>query len=139
MDHSIFVAPLCLGLLFLKRKQLANVPIHGSSWGLLVLFLVGVAYWAGALGDLQYVGSIAIQFFVAGLVIWFASDAVVVTSGQPDQQLRQQHTQKVEAFASELAPVIQLRPQVRPHEIGATQCLLVFPPLEPIRGETRLR
>ena len=43
------------------------------------------------------------------------SDAVVVASGQPDEQLRHQLTQRVEAFASELAPVIQL-PQVRPHE-----------------------
>jgi Protein of unknown function (DUF3485) len=41
------------------------------------------------------------------------SDAVTVASGQPDEQLRQQHTQKVESFAAELAPAIQL-PQVRP-------------------------
>ncbi|MBV8587199.1 MAG: exosortase/archaeosortase family protein [Verrucomicrobia bacterium] len=69
--HGIFVAPLCLGLFFLKRKELAKVPIHGSSWGLLVLFLAGLAYWFGALADLQYVGFLAVQFFVAGLVIWF--------------------------------------------------------------------
>jgi hypothetical protein len=59
--HGIFVAPLCLGLLPLKRKQLVNVPIHGSSWGLLVLFVAGLAYWLGALADLQYVGFVAVR------------------------------------------------------------------------------
>jgi hypothetical protein len=69
--HGILVFPLIAVMLFLKRKELEQVPVKGSWLGLPVLLLAVLLYWFGFLTDLQYVGYLAIQTFVAGLVLWF--------------------------------------------------------------------
>ena len=45
--------------------------MKGSWLGLPVLLLAVLLYWVGYLTDLQYVGYLAIQAFVAGLILWF--------------------------------------------------------------------
>jgi len=69
--HGILVFPLIAVILFLKRKELAQIPVKGTWLGLPVLLLAVLLYWFGYLTDLQYVGYLAIQAFVAGLVLWF--------------------------------------------------------------------
>jgi exosortase len=69
--HGILAIPLAASLVYLKRNELKRVPIRGSWWGLPVLILALFLFWAGFITDLQYVGYVALQLFVAGLVIWF--------------------------------------------------------------------
>jgi exosortase len=69
--HGILVFPLIAVILFFKRKELAQVPVKGSWLGAPVLLLAVLLYWFGFLTDLQYVGYLAIQAFVAGLVLWY--------------------------------------------------------------------
>ena len=69
--HGILVFPLTGLILFLKRKELSRIPVKGSWLGLPVLLIAVLLYWFGYLTDLQYVGFLAIQIFVAGLILWF--------------------------------------------------------------------
>jgi exosortase len=69
--HGILVFPLTGLILFLKRKELFQIPVKGSWLGLPVLLIAVLLYWFGYLTDLQYVGFLAIQIFVAGLILWF--------------------------------------------------------------------
>jgi exosortase len=69
--HGILVLPLIPVILFLKRKELEQVPVKGSRLGLPVLLLAIVLYWFGFIADLQYVGYLAIQAFIAGLILWY--------------------------------------------------------------------
>jgi hypothetical protein len=39
--HGMFVFPIAAVLLFLKRTELAKVPIKASNWGLLLILPVG--------------------------------------------------------------------------------------------------
>src|SRR5580704_5526876 len=70
-NHGIFVFPLVAVLVFLKRRSLADVPVRGSSSGLLVLGFSIFLYWIGYVVDLQYLGFVALQIFIAGLILWF--------------------------------------------------------------------
>lgn len=68
--HGLAVIPLAGLLLFLRRRVLGAIPIKGSWLGLPVLTVSALAYWFGAVADLQYVGYISLQGFLAGLVLW---------------------------------------------------------------------
>jgi exosortase len=70
-SHGIFVFPLIIVLIFLKRRGLAEVPVRGSNSGLPILASAALFYWVGYLVDLQYIGFVAIQIFIAGLIVWF--------------------------------------------------------------------
>jgi exosortase len=69
--HGMFVFPIAAVLLFLKRKELATIPIKGSSWGLLFIVPSLFLYWVGFVANLQYFGYLAIQLMLGGSVIWF--------------------------------------------------------------------
>src|SRR3984893_14680659 len=45
--HGMFVFPIAAVLLFLKRTELAKVPIKGSNWGLLFIVPSLCLYWVG--------------------------------------------------------------------------------------------
>jgi exosortase len=68
--HGIAVIPLAVLLVFLKRTELSTVPINGSWPGLFVLLVSASAYWFGAIVDLQYIGYLSLQGFLAGSVLW---------------------------------------------------------------------
>ena len=68
--HGIIVFPLAALLVFLRRRELSTIPTRGSWLGLLVLLASILTYWFGAVADLQYVGYLSIQGFLAGLVLW---------------------------------------------------------------------
>jgi exosortase len=69
--HGMFVFPTAATLLFLKRKELAKVPIKGSSWGLLLIVSSLFLYWLGFMANVQYLGYLAVQLMLGGCVIWF--------------------------------------------------------------------
>jgi hypothetical protein len=54
--HGMFVFPIAVVLLFLKRTELAKVPIKGSSWGLLLIVPSLFLYWVGFVANVQYLG-----------------------------------------------------------------------------------
>jgi exosortase len=68
--HGIVVVPLAGLLIFLRRRELSMVPAKGSWLGLFVLLISALAYWFGAIADLQYIGYLSLQGFLAGLVLW---------------------------------------------------------------------
>jgi exosortase len=68
--HGIAVIPLATLLVFLKRIELSTVPIKGSWTGLVILLLSALTYWFGAITDLQYIGYLSLQGFLAGSVLW---------------------------------------------------------------------
>ena len=68
--HGIVVIPLAAFLVFLRRKELSTIPTRGSWLGLLLLILNALIYWFGAVADLQYVGYLSLQGFLAGLMLW---------------------------------------------------------------------
>jgi exosortase len=68
--HGIAVIPLAALLVFLKRSEVSTVPISGSWAGLFVLLVSALTYWFGAIADLQYIGYLSLQGFLAGFVLW---------------------------------------------------------------------
>jgi exosortase len=69
--HGMFVFPIALILLFLKRTELSRIPVKGSSWGLLLIVPSLFLYWVGFIANVQYFGYLAIQLMLGGCVIWF--------------------------------------------------------------------
>ena len=69
--HGMFVFPIAAVLIFLKRTELAKVPIKGSNWGLLLIVPSLFLYWVGFVANVQYIGYLAIQLMLGGCVIWF--------------------------------------------------------------------
>jgi hypothetical protein len=59
--HGMFVFPIAAILLFLKRKELAAIPIKGSNSGLLFIVPSLLLYWVGFVANVQYVGYLAIH------------------------------------------------------------------------------
>ena len=70
-EHCLLVFPIAAVLVYLKRKELATIPIQGSLWGLLPLVFSMLLYWIGYKTSVQYFGFIAVQVFVAGVMIFF--------------------------------------------------------------------
>jgi exosortase len=68
--HGIVVVPLAGLLVFLRRRKLRGFATNGSWLGLVVLLLSALAFWFGAVADLQYVGYLSLQGFLAGLLLW---------------------------------------------------------------------
>jgi exosortase len=73
--HGIAVIPLAALLVFIKRAELSTVPINGSWAGLFVLLVSALTYWFGAVADLQYIGYLSLQGFLAGFVLWILGPA----------------------------------------------------------------
>lgn len=65
------LAPLIAGwLVWRRRKELAALPACGSWWGLPVLMLSVLLYYAGFKANSFYFGAAAVQAFIAGAVLW---------------------------------------------------------------------
>lgn len=67
-----FLAPFIAGwLVWRQREALASLAVKGSFWGLLIMVLSMLFYYAGYKANNYYPGAFAIQTFVAGAVLWF--------------------------------------------------------------------
>ncbi len=66
-----FVPPAVLILLWVTRNRFAGVPITHRGLGLVVILFACVIFFAGYKANQKYVGYVAGQFLVAGMVLWF--------------------------------------------------------------------
>ena len=65
------LAPLIAGwLVWRDRRFLSQLPLRGSGWGLPVLLLSTLFYYAGFKANNFYCGVAAVQLFIAGAVLW---------------------------------------------------------------------
>jgi exosortase len=65
------LAPLIAGwLVWRQRDQLTALPVQGSWWGLPVLLVAVLFYYAGFKANNFYFGIASIQLFIAGSVLW---------------------------------------------------------------------
>lgn len=65
------LAPLIAGwLVWQRRALLAALPARGSLWGLPVMLLCLLAFYAGFKAHNYYLGAAGVQGFIAGAVLW---------------------------------------------------------------------
>lgn len=70
-QHGMLVPLICGFLVYVKRKDLAKLPIRGSLWGGLAVGFGLLVYWAGRRVDNQYLGFFSLHILITGLVLWF--------------------------------------------------------------------
>ncbi len=70
-SHGFFIVPICVFIIWQKRKTLAETPIQSSSWGLAVVIFALLMYLLGHLGEIATVASFSMVLVLAGLVIYF--------------------------------------------------------------------
>jgi len=70
-SHGFFIVPICVFIIWQKRKTLAETPIRSSSWGLAVVILALLMYLLGHLGEIATVASFSMVLVLAGLAIYF--------------------------------------------------------------------
>ncbi len=69
-QHGMLVPVLAGVVIFLRRKELAQIPITGW-WPAIALVALALAmFWAGRRVDNQYVGFFSLQALLAALVLW---------------------------------------------------------------------
>jgi exosortase len=68
--------PFIVGwLVWRMRKQLRQIPVAGSWWGLPFLLLAMVFYWFGYKADTAYPGYVSAQFLTLGLILTLGGTA----------------------------------------------------------------
>lgn len=70
-EHCIFVPFLVVGLIWWKRKKLAEIPIAPANAGLLILGIAFFLYWVGYAVDQRYLGYAGLQMMTGALAVWF--------------------------------------------------------------------
>lgn len=69
-EHCWLVPFAVAGLVFYRRKHLAEQPVRGAWTGLVALVLGFLVYWVGYLADNVYVGYMALLAFAGAAVLW---------------------------------------------------------------------
>ncbi len=69
-EHCWLVPFAVGGLVFYRRKELAALPVKGSSLGLAALLGSLLVYWVGYLADNIYVGYASLLGFAGSVVLW---------------------------------------------------------------------
>lgn len=69
-EHCWLVPLAAAGLVYYKRKSLAEIPVSGSWLGLAALFATLFVYWIGYLADNIYLGYAALLGFAAAAALW---------------------------------------------------------------------
>jgi exosortase len=69
-EHCWLVPLAVIGLLYYRRKSLAEIPVEGSWLGLVALLGSMFVYWVGYLADNVYVGYASLLGFVGSAVLW---------------------------------------------------------------------
>lgn len=69
-QHGVLALPVAAFLVWKKRGMLAGLDSRPSAWGLALLILAGLLYYAGYKAHLIYFGFAAVQMFVAGGCLW---------------------------------------------------------------------
>lgn len=69
-EHCVLVPLIAGGLVYWKRRELLKLPVVPSGWGLGILGMGALFYWAGVRTEVVYYGFIALQLMLAGTVVW---------------------------------------------------------------------
>lgn len=69
-QHGMLVPLLAGVVIFLRRKELAKIPITGWWPGIIFVVLALSLFWAGRRVDNQYIGFFSLQALLAALVLW---------------------------------------------------------------------
>jgi exosortase len=69
--HGMFVPFISGFFVWLKREELAALPVKGENWALVPILFAFFLYWAGFRTDVRYIGHIGIQLLVGALVVWY--------------------------------------------------------------------
>ena len=70
-EHCWLVPLAVIGLIYYRRKSLAELPVEGAWLGLVALFGSLFVYWVGYLADNIYIGYASLLGFVGSAVLWF--------------------------------------------------------------------
>jgi exosortase len=69
-QHCSLVIPAIGIILYAQRKQLPRLTTHGTVWGLPILVLALVTYWAGYRVENYYIGFLSVHLIIGGLILW---------------------------------------------------------------------
>jgi exosortase len=70
-SHGFFVIPICIYIIFQKRKILTSIPESPSWWGLFFIILVLAIYIMAQLGEILTIASFSMILIFAGIIILF--------------------------------------------------------------------
>ncbi len=69
-QHGALAFPIVAWLLWHARNRLKCIPAQPSAWGLAIMILAALFYFAGYRTHLIYFGFMAVQLYAAGVCIW---------------------------------------------------------------------
>jgi exosortase len=69
-QHGALAPLVAVWLVWKQRTRIAQLPLHGSAWGLGILIVSVLFYYAGFKANSFYFGIASIQLFLAGAVLW---------------------------------------------------------------------
>jgi exosortase len=69
-QHGALAPLIAVWLVWRQRSELVQLPLNGSYWGLSLLVVSAVLYYAGFKANSFYFGVASIQLFLAGAVLW---------------------------------------------------------------------
>jgi len=78
MDYSycLFVPIIFVYLIFIRRRQIMDLPVQGSNAALALIAFGLLLYWFGLRAETQYFGYAAVQLLLAAVILWFWGWAV---------------------------------------------------------------
>lgn len=69
-QHCWLVLPTVGIILYAQRKQLSCLSARGTTWGLAILALALLIFWAGYRVENYYLGFLSVHLAVGGLILW---------------------------------------------------------------------
>jgi exosortase len=69
--HGMLVLPICAGIIYYKRNEIARLFFPGQNWGLPFVVAGLLCFWLGVKADNTYIGYFSAHVLIAGLIIWF--------------------------------------------------------------------
>ena len=69
-QHGALAPLIAVWLVWRQRSKLVQLPLNGSYWGLSLLVVSAILYYAGFKANSFYFGIASVQLFLAGSVLW---------------------------------------------------------------------
>ncbi len=68
--HGMFVVPILVVLLYIRRKDFEGLALRPSNYGALIICFALFIYWVGYKANMHYFGFAAIHLLIVGLVLF---------------------------------------------------------------------
>jgi len=75
-SYCLFVPAIVAYLVYVRKEVVARQPVHGINAALGLIIFALLVYWLGLRTEMQVLGYAAMQFLVAGVVLWLWGWAV---------------------------------------------------------------